>query len=76
MLVEVAPPPPVAEEGDLLKREDVRDLKAEALSIGHLMTHNPQKPDCSSCQRAKMQAKPAPRRKINPEDAPRLPQTA
>ena len=63
VLVEVVPPPPVAEEGDLLKREDVRDLKVEALSIGHLMTHNPKNPYCSSCQRAKMQAKPAPRRK-------------
>lgn len=26
---------------DLLKREDVRDLWAEALSVSHLMTHNP-----------------------------------
>ena len=72
VLVDVAPPPPVAEEGDLLKREDVRDLKAEALSIGHLMTHNPKNPYCSSCQRAKMKAKPAPRRKRNPEDAPKV----
>ena len=71
VLDEAGPIPQGVEGGDLLKREDVRDLKAEALSISHLMTHNPKNPHCSSCQRAKMQAKPAPRRKNkHPEDAP------
>jgi hypothetical protein len=32
----------------------VRDLKAEAKSLRHLMTHLPKNPYCDSCQRAKM----------------------
>jgi len=35
-----------------------RDLKAEAVSIEHLMTHLPKNPHCTSCQRSKMQRKP------------------
>jgi hypothetical protein len=63
--------PHIVTGGDLLKRDDVRDLKAEAVSISHLMTHNPKNIHCSSCQRAKMQLKAAPRRKDKkPEDAP------
>ena len=32
-----------------------RDLKAEAVSLRHLMTHMPKNPWCPACQRAKMQ---------------------
>ena len=34
-----------------------RDLKKEALSIEHLMTHVPKNPWCPTCQRSKMQYK-------------------
>jgi hypothetical protein len=36
-----------------------RDLKAEALSLAHLMTHMPKNPHCEACQRAKITTKPA-----------------
>ena len=38
-------------------------LKAEAISLSHLLTHTPKNPYCETCQRAKMQAKAAPNRK-------------
>ena len=44
-------------------RDDRRDLKAEASSLEHLMTHRYKNPRCPSCQRAKMQARRTPRRK-------------
>ena len=40
------PPPP---------KPPARDLKAEAKSIRHLMTHLPKNPYCDACQRAKME---------------------
>ena len=51
-VVEEAPPPPEAEH-----REDrvKRDLKMEAKSLSHLMTHLPKNPHCEICQRAKME---------------------
>ena len=49
-----------------------RDLKAEAKSLKHLMTHMPKNPHCSSCQRAKMTAKPNPRRIADPEQAAKV----
>ena len=56
--------------GELLERTDVRNLKAEATSLRHLMTHFPKNPHCSACMRAKMCAKSAPVRKHDPDDAP------
>ena len=49
---EEVPPPPEAEH-----REDrvKRDLKMEAKSLSHLMTHLPKNPRCEICQRAKME---------------------
>ena len=49
---------PPAPEAPLLPGEG-RDLKAEAASIAHLMTHMPNNPHCPACQRAKIQMKPA-----------------
>ena len=43
-----------------------RDLKAEAKSLKHLMTHEPKNPHCAACQQAKMQAKPTPDRSKRP----------
>ena len=59
-----------AEELELLARDDRRDLMAEAVSLDHLMTHSHKNPHCSSCQRAKMQAKRTPRRHPKEEDVP------
>ena len=49
---EEVPPPPDAEH-----REDSakRDLKMEAKSLSHLLTHLPKNPHCEICQRAKME---------------------
>ena len=56
------PPPP---------EPRARDLKAEAKSIRHLMTHAPKNPYCDACQRAKMenvksfrQARLSPRQRV------------
>ena len=38
-------------------------LKEDAVSISHMLTHVPKNPFCITCQRSKMQAKPAPNRK-------------
>jgi hypothetical protein len=58
---------PEVPEPDLLPFEG-RDLKAEAVSVAHLMTHMPKNPHCHACQTAKIQAKPAPRR-TRPDEA-------
>ena len=36
-----------------------QQLRIEAKSLRHLMTHKPRNPFCAACQRAKMQSKPA-----------------
>ena len=46
-----------------MERTDVRNLKAEATSLRHLMTQLPKNPHCSACMRAKTSAKNAPVRK-------------
>ena len=56
--------------GELLERTDVRNLKAEAKILRHLMTHFPKIPHCSACMRAKMCANNAPVRKHDPDEAP------
>eukprot|EP00972_Heterocapsa_arctica_P018869 2788910-Heterocapsa_arctica.AAC.2 len=38
-----------------------RDLKKEALSAKHILTHLPNKPWCFACMRAKLVAKPCKR---------------
>ena len=38
---------------------EVRDLKADATLLSHLMTHFPKNPHCTACQRAKMTTAPA-----------------
>ena len=43
-------------------RHGVKDLKAEALTLQHLMTHTPKNPWCPVCQVAKMQKRPHKRR--------------
>ena len=58
------PPPPIPDEGWERPR---RDLKAEAKSPHHLLTHMPMNPYCEACQRAKMQRAPA-RRQDPPAD--------
>jgi len=66
VLADVPPPAPgqpVEEPDKLIKRKEVRDLKAEAVSLDHLMTHAGNNPYCPSCQRAKTQLKRSARRK-------------
>ena len=46
------------------------DLRAEALSVEHLLTHTPKNPYCPSCIRAKMSRKPARRVRRDPETLP------
>ena len=48
-----------------------RDLKAEAVSLEHLMTHTPFNGRCPSCLRAKMLRKPARRIEHDPAVAPK-----
>ena len=50
----VEPPP---EEHAVARKP--RDLKAEAMSRDHLLTHTPHNPYCESCVRAKMTRRPA-----------------
>ena len=57
------PPPPVGEKSP-------RDLKAEATSITHLLTHTPRNPYCEACKRAKMTRKPARTIHRNPDELP------
>ena len=47
------PPPPAPVESDA-QRKMRRDLKADALSPRHLLTHKPKNPYCDSCVRGKM----------------------
>ena len=47
---EVVPPPPPPREEERKKR----DLKAEALSTEHLLTHKPFNPYCEGCKVGKM----------------------
>ena len=58
----VALPPPAPPADDVLPEESVRDLKPEAISVTHLMTHTPKKPYCAACQRSKVQRKPCRRK--------------
>ena len=46
---------PAADNGVLMIDDGRRDLKSEALSIAHLMTHKPKNRWCMACQKAKMQ---------------------
>ena len=48
---EILPPPDAEHRDDRAKR----DLKMEAKSLSHLMTHLPKNPHCEICQRAKME---------------------
>ena len=50
---------------------EIRDLKAEAISVSHLMTHFPKNPHCTACQRAKMTTAPA-RKTYRPEPDPQV----
>ena len=63
--------PAVTEDEDATGDErGYRDLKAEAKSLKHLMTHEPKNPHCAACQQAKMQAKPTPDRSKRPGGDP------
>ena len=57
---DVAPPPKLP-----------RDLKAEAMSLEHALTHMPYNKYCQSCVRAKMSRRPAKRQIRNPDDMPK-----
>ena len=50
-------------EGDVMSREE--RLRAEAVSVRHLMTHLPRNPYCGACAEAKIRAHPA--RRHDPE---------
>jgi hypothetical protein len=47
-----APPPPAPAAGE---RRPPRDLRADAVSVRHLLTHKPKNKYCDSCNRGKMQ---------------------
>ncbi|MCP4242093.1 MAG: hypothetical protein GY772_16170, partial [bacterium] len=49
------------EEPEEEEEKKKRDLKVEALSREHLMTHLPKNPWCPACQRAKLQRAPCAR---------------
>ena len=51
----VAMPPPEPADADIPAEKPERDLKADAISIAHLMTHTPKNPYCAACQRSKVQ---------------------
>ena len=51
--------PDEVEEAGVDPGQEVRDLKVEATSLKHLMTHFPKNPHCTACQRAKMTTTPA-----------------
>ena len=61
---------PVVEDTPL-ENDGRRDLKAEAVSLEHLITHTPFNGRCSSCLRAKMLRKPARRIEHDPALAPK-----
>ena len=69
------PDGPVLAEGDCdndgtpLGLDGRRDLRAEAVSVEHLLTHTPFNPHCPSCLRAKMSRKPARRLQHDPATA-------
>jgi hypothetical protein len=46
------PNAPVADDDEV---DEKRDLKAEALTLKHMLTHLPKNPHCVVCQRAKME---------------------
>ena len=49
-------PPGVHDEGAYeIANQGKRDLKAEALSISHMLTHLPKNPHCIVCARAKLE---------------------
>ena len=57
------PPIPAPLADDDPAGKTVRALKAEAVSVTHLMTHTPKNPYCAACRRAKVQRKPCRRKK-------------
>ena len=59
----VALPPSAPPVDGVLPGKRERDLKAEAVSVTHLMTHTPKNPYCAACQRSKVQRKPCRRKK-------------
>ena len=61
---------PVVEEIPL-ENDGKRDLRAEAASLEHLMTHTPFNGHCPSCVRAKMVRKPARRVNRDPASTPK-----
>ena len=58
--------PGVDDEAGIEPGNDIRDLRKEAVSLTHLMTHFPKNPYCTACQRAKMTTAPA-RKTYRPE---------
>ena len=58
----VVAPAEEAEAPEVLMTKNEK-LKEDATSISHMMTHVPKNPFCITCQRSKMQAKPATDRK-------------
>jgi hypothetical protein len=51
----------VSSSDDEIDHESRRDLRAEALSIRHLLTHQPKNKYCKACTRCKMQRTPCKR---------------
>ena len=58
----VVPPPPEVQER--------RNLRAEAMSLQHLLTHSVHNPYCDACVKAKLKRVPARRKHGNATDAP------
>ena len=59
---DVMPPPAIVGDVAARERKQRRDLKAEATSLRHFMTHLPKNPHCKACQRSKLVSKASPSR--------------
>ena len=67
----VALNPILAEQSSHAADQARRDLKKEAASIKHQLTHTPYNPYCTSCVRAKLTRRPARRVRKEPDKEPK-----
>ena len=64
---DTVPPPPCAHPA----AREPRDLRAEAKSLRHLLTHTPYNPYCEACKVARMTRRPARTQHKEPEQKPK-----
>ena len=66
-----APVPPPPAPHPVKRDREPRDLKAEAVSLEHLLTHTPRNPYCDACRIAKATRRPARRLYRDPDTKPK-----